>query len=182
MKLGRGWTQSPPDIAYHETSILIPLSTEEVRFTEQPVLTTFLFVSVWLVLVEVCIQSEYSALPCCVWTTSSFAICWRDPAPFSRKRYVVSAQYVGDAGQRVLLLRAICLCVHFGELIVAYLHLVCVWRVLFVVCFYARHHICGHLLVPGSMLSLSHTFPDRAPEHHGPPIRATPVWSWVVRA
>ena len=37
MKLGRGWTQSPPGIAYHETSVLIPLSAEEVRFTEQPV-------------------------------------------------------------------------------------------------------------------------------------------------
>ena len=37
MKLGRGWTQSPPGIAYHETSVLIPLSAEEVHFTEQPV-------------------------------------------------------------------------------------------------------------------------------------------------
>ena len=38
MKLGRGWTQSPPYIVYHETSILIPLSADEVRFTEQLVL------------------------------------------------------------------------------------------------------------------------------------------------
>ena len=40
MKLGRGWTQSPPGIAYHETSVLIPLSTEEVHITEQPVYVT----------------------------------------------------------------------------------------------------------------------------------------------
>ena len=30
--------QSPLGIAYHETSVLIPLSTEEVHFMEQPVL------------------------------------------------------------------------------------------------------------------------------------------------
>ena len=37
MKLGRGWTQSPPGISYHETSVLIPLSADEVRLTEQPI-------------------------------------------------------------------------------------------------------------------------------------------------
>ena len=43
MKLGRGWTQSPPGIAYHDISVLIPLSTEKVRFTEQPVFSHILF-------------------------------------------------------------------------------------------------------------------------------------------
>ena len=65
MKLGRGWTQSPPGIAYHEITVLIPLSTEEVRFTEQPVFNhNFWFVSVWLVVVDVFIQNVLSELTC----------------------------------------------------------------------------------------------------------------------
>ena len=61
---------------------------------------------------------------------------------------------MGDAGRRVLLLRAICICVHFGELTVVFLHLVSVgyWHVSFVVCFYPRHRICGRLFVPHCVL------------------------------
>ena len=75
MKLGWGWTQSPPGIAYHETSVLIPLSAEEVRVTEQPVFKHNFVCQRLVVLVVVCIQSDHSALPCWVWlTTSSFVI------------------------------------------------------------------------------------------------------------
>ena len=136
MKLGRGWTQSPPGIAYHETSVFFK---RKCVSRSSPFLNTILFVSVWLVLVVVCIQSEHSALPCWVWlTTSSFAIAGVIRPRFSPA--IRCQQLVGDAGRRVLLLRAICICVHFGELTVVFAFSFC--RVM--ACF-----VCG-LFLPAS--------------------------------
>ena len=127
MKLGRGWTQSPPGITYHETSVLIPLSAEEVHFTEQPVLTTIFFVQ-RLVSFGRSLHTvrTFSVALLRLVDNGIFYDLLALSGPVSRRRYVVSAQYVGDADQRMLLLRAICICIHFGELIVAYLHLVSV--------------------------------------------------------
>ena len=69
VKLGQGWTQSPPGIAYYETSVLIPLSTEEVHFMEQPVFNHN-FAPAWLGLFP-------SQLPydCCVALFCHFLLC-----------------------------------------------------------------------------------------------------------
>ena len=114
MKLGRGWTQSPPGIAYHETSVLIPLSTEEVRFMEQRVFNHhFLFVSVWLVVVDVFLQYVLSALTCLDLVDNGvFAICVRSPSSLLAGRHVVSAPCARGAAR---ILRAIGICLHFGE-------------------------------------------------------------------
>ena len=118
-----------------KTSVLIHLSTEQSKFVSRssPFLLAFL-VCQRLVSFGRSVHTvrTFSADLLRLVGNGTFRDLLALSGPASRRRYVVSEQYVGDAGQRVLLLRAICICEHFCELVVAYLHVVCVGC--FVVC------------------------------------------------
>ena len=112
MKLGRGWTQSPPGIAYHETSVLIPLSAEEVRFTEQPVFKHN-FVCQRLVSFGSSLHTvrTFSAALLGLVDNVIFCDCRRYPAPFlagdtlsavGGRRWPTSAAPSGDLHLRTL--------------------------------------------------------------------------------